>query len=261
MILFYRRGALGDTLLTFPVLEILKRRGKRILAVGNVDYFNIAKQAGWVDEINYEIPHMDFEKVIKVSVDGDVKPFPERRVWIVDHYLESLGLKDIYSRLLNMIPLKDNPLRGKAVIHPSSGSARKNPQIELFLRIEEYLKKHGYEVIYLIGEADKWVKKYVSRIYESENPTEMAKALSNARLFVGNDSGVSHLASYVGVPSFIFYGPTDPLVWKPIGEKVYQISLNLPCSPCFPYTCQERLCLNTDTLFKSFIKAIESLMI
>ncbi|SNZ16831.1 glycosyltransferase family 9 protein [Hydrogenobacter hydrogenophilus] len=261
MILFYRRGGLGDTLLTFPVLEILKKRGERIFAVGNTDYLKIAKEVGWIDEMHYEIPEGSFSRVIKVSVDGNVKPFPERRIWIVDHYLESLGLKDNYSDTLYLKPIRDNPFKGKAVIHPSSGSKAKNPPIELFLRIEEYLKRHGYQVIYFVGEADEWVKDFVSEFYQSTDPLEIAKALKEARLFIGNDSGISHLASYVGVPTFVFYGPTDPIVWRPIGRKVFQISLNLYCSPCFPNTCRERPCLNVEELFKSFVRTFETLML
>jgi ADP-heptose:LPS heptosyltransferase len=259
MILFYRRGGLGDTLLTFPVLEILKKRGERIFAVGNTDYLKIAKKVGWIDEMHYEIPEGSFSKVIKVSVDGNVKPFPERRIWIVEHYLESLELKDSYSDTLNLEPLPNNPLSGKVVIHPSSGSKAKNPSIELFLRIEEYLKRRGYQTVYFLGEADEWVKAFVSEFYESSDPLEIAKALKEAKLFIGNDSGISHLAAYVGVPSFVFYGPTDPIVWKPIGRNVFQISLNLYCSPCFPNTCRERPCLGAEELFKGFVRAFETL--
>ncbi|RMH03607.1 MAG: hypothetical protein D6699_04840 [Aquificota bacterium] len=57
----------------------------------------------------------------------------------------------------------------------------------------------------------------------------------------------------------VFYGPTDPVVWKPIGEKVYQISLNLECSPCFPDVCQSRECLSETKLFEAFLKVFASL--
>ncbi|GBC89081.1 hypothetical protein HRbin13_01216 [bacterium HR13] len=260
VILFYRRGGLGDTLLTFPVLELLKKRGERIFAVGNTDYLKIAKELGWVDEVHYQIPEREFSKVISISVDGNIKPFPDERRWIVEYYLKSLRLEGNFSLTLDLPTLRDNPLMDKAVLHPSSGSMRKNPDIALFLRIEEYLRKHGYEVVYLVGEADEWIKGYVSRFVQVNDPLNMAKALKGAKLFVGNDSGVSHLASYVGLPSFIFYGPTDVVVWKPIGERVFQISLNLACSPCFPNTCKERDCLNKDRLFKSFVEATRSLL-
>ncbi len=44
---------------------------------------------------------------------------------------------------------------------------------------------------------------------------ELAKALSAVRAYVGNDSGPKHLAAGVGVPTFTFFGPEDPVEWHP----------------------------------------------
>jgi ADP-heptose:LPS heptosyltransferase len=41
-----------------------------------------------------------------------------------------------------------------------------------------------------------------------------------SRAYVGNDSGVSHLAAALGVPTIAVFGPTDPTVWAPLGPKV-----------------------------------------
>lgn len=253
MWLFYRRGGLGDTLLTFPVLELMKKSGKSLWAVGNTDYLIIAKEVGWVDRISSEVPKEEFEGSIFISSDGNIKPFPEKRAWIVDYYLKSLSLSGDFSKTLPIEPARKSPFENYAVLHPSSGSWKKNPPIELFLRIEQFLKKEGFKTIYFVGEADQWLKEYVKNYFESFSPLEIAKALKRARLFVGVDSGLSHLASYCGVPTFVFYGPTDPVVWKPIGEKVFQISLEFSCSPCFPNVCQEKTCLNTNLLFRKFL--------
>ncbi|MFN4318946.1 MAG: glycosyltransferase family 9 protein [Aquificaceae bacterium] len=252
MLLLYRRGGLGDTLLTFPILETLKRVGKRIWAVGNTDYFAIAKEIGWVDFVSSEVPELGFEEKIIIAYDGNVKPFPEERIWIVEHYFKSLQLSGDFSRSLPIEPFEKSPLLGCAVLHPSSGSPKKNPPLELFFRIEAFLKRQGIKTVYLIGEADQWLKGYVKKYFESLSPLEIAKALKGARLFIGNDSGISHLASYCGIPTFVFYGPTDPIVWRPIGERLFQISLHLKCSPCFPQVCQEKRCFDVAALFESF---------
>jgi ADP-heptose:LPS heptosyltransferase len=39
-------------------------------------------------------------------------------------------------------------------------------------------------------------------------------------LFLGHDSGVSHLAAAVGTPCVLLFGPTDPAMWAPPGEYV-----------------------------------------
>ncbi|MCS6999003.1 MAG: glycosyltransferase family 9 protein [Aquificaceae bacterium] len=254
MWLLYRRGGLGDTLLTFPVLELIKRSGVGVWAVGNVDYFSLAKAVGWADEISSELPPREFENRVVISFEGNVKPFPQERIWIVEHYLRSLKLKGKFSKTLPIEPEEKSPLSGRVVLHPSSGSQKKNPPLELFLMIESFLRKEGFKTIYLVGEADGWLKAHVKEYFESFSPLEMARALKTAKLFLGLDSGLSHLASYCGISTFIFYGPTDPLVWKPIGERVFQISLELPCSPCFPQVCQERECLRVDRLFDAFLR-------
>ncbi len=44
--------------------------------------------------------------------------------------------------------------------------------------------------------------------------------LSRAGVFVGNDSGVSHLAAATGAPTLALFGPTDPGLWSPLGQRV-----------------------------------------
>jgi len=254
--LLYRRGGLGDTLLTFPILEILKKKGYETVAVGNTDYFAIAKEVGFADRVYSFIPNENFDLRVVISLDGNVKPFPEKRTWIVEHYLKSLNLKEEFSKELPLKPAESSPLRGKVVIHPSSGSKKKNPPLEFFLKLKEFFEGKGKAVIFLLGEAEEDLKEVLTPHFFSLSPLEIAKHLKNAELYIGLDSGISHLASYLGVPSFVVYGPTDPIVWRPIGKRVYQISLNLECSPCFPNVCKEKACLNSPELFSKTVKAI-----
>ncbi len=48
----------------------------------------------------------------------------------------------------------------------------------------------------------------------------LAAFLSRCALFVGNDSGVTHLAGLLGVPTVALFGPTDPAIWAPLGLRV-----------------------------------------
>ena len=260
--LLYRRGALGDTLLTFPLLEVLKRKGYRITAVGNTDYFRIASEVGWADEVRSDIPEGEFDLKVIISLEGNVRPFPEGRVWVVEHYLRALGLEgEKFSRELPLEPLRDSPFRGRAVLHPSSGSPKKNPDLRLFLQLEEFFRSRGVESLYLIGEADSWLEGKVERFVRSLDPLWIARALKSSLLFVGLDSGISHLASYVGVTSVVIYGPTDPLVWRPVGDRVYQVHLGLECSPCFPSVCAERPCLEKGSLLERLLPLLDHLLV
>jgi len=74
----------------------------------------------------------------------------------------------------------------------------------------------------------------------------LAAILSRCRLYVGNDSGVTHLAAAVGVPTVAIFGPTDPDVWAPRGPGVRVVRAATPCAPCAPpqrQACQQRACL------------------
>jgi heptosyltransferase-3 len=60
-----------------------------------------------------------------------------------------------------------------------------------------------------------------------DNLYELACWLRTARLYIGNDSGITHLAAAAGVPVVAIFGPTDPAVWAPRGDRVRIVSGNL----------------------------------
>jgi heptosyltransferase-3 len=49
---------------------------------------------------------------------------------------------------------------------------------------------------------------------------DLARFLAGARAYVGNDSGITHLAAAVGAPTVALFGPTDPAIWGPRGRTV-----------------------------------------
>jgi hypothetical protein len=49
---------------------------------------------------------------------------------------------------------------------------------------------------------------------------ELARFLAGAGAYIGNDSGITHLAAALGVPTIALFGPTDPAVWGPRGKRV-----------------------------------------
>ena len=57
-----------------------------------------------------------------------------------------------------------------------------------------------------------------------ENLYHLACWLACARVYIGNDSGITHLAAAVGTPVVAIFGPTDAAVWAPRGERVSVVS-------------------------------------
>ena len=246
-ILIYRRGGLGDTLLTFPVAEVLKKLGWKVWFVGNTDYLKIAKEIGFIEGFFSDLPtHLgDFEKVILFARENFLKfpkvevvnPFPKREMPVLEHYLKSLNLPPLYSKVL---PLEAFPLwKERIIIHPGSGSMKKNAPLELFKKIYQKLKERGEKPLIVLGEAEINLREELKgfETYRVENILTFAKLLKGAKAFIGNDSGFSHLAGYLGVRTLALFGPTNPKVWSPLGPEVRVLYKNLSCSPCFPKDC------------------------
>jgi heptosyltransferase III len=102
-----------------------------------------------------------------------------------------------------------------AVIHPFSGSARKNWPLEKFRALAKKLER-VMPVRWCAGEDDPPLAAAV-RI---DDLYELACWLAKARVYIGNDSGITHLAAAVGTPVLALFGPTDPEVWAPRGPHV-----------------------------------------
>ena len=49
---------------------------------------------------------------------------------------------------------------------------------------------------------------------------EVARQLQQCKCYVGNDSGITHLAAMLGVPTIALFGPSDPTTWHPVGPSV-----------------------------------------
>lgn len=110
------------------------------------------------------------------------------------------------------IPIS-GPWHGSIIFHPFSSSPKKNWPIEEFDKLAAAFG--GVE--WTCGPEEE-VPGCAARRFEDLG--EMAVWLSGARLFVGNDSGITHLAAAVGTPTLAMFGPTDPSLWCPAGPNV-----------------------------------------
>ena len=88
----------------------------------------------------------------------------------------------------------------------------------------------------------------------------LAALLRRARLFIGVDSGVMHLAAAMGVRVVGLFGPSDPEITRPQGEGHAVIQVDLPCRPCLAKTCSlDRICM-TGIMPKTVFEVVSSLL-
>jgi heptosyltransferase III len=109
----------------------------------------------------------------------------------------------------------EGPREEFAAIQPFSGSARKNWPLDKFRELARQLEAE-IPVRWCVGPEDPPLEGGV-RI---DDLYELAGWLARAQLYVGNDSGITHLAAAVGTPVLALFGPTDPAVWAPRGAHV-----------------------------------------
>ncbi|MEM7016797.1 MAG: lipopolysaccharide heptosyltransferase I [Pseudomonadota bacterium] len=75
-------------------------------------------------------------------------------------------------------------------------------------------------------------------VLPSTNLHGMAQEISQAHAVIGVDTGLSHLAAALGVPSITMYGPTQPDWTGTLGPSQQHAKAEFPCAPCLNRTCQ-----------------------
>ncbi|MGE3270950.1 MAG: glycosyltransferase family 9 protein [Chloroflexota bacterium] len=173
------------------------------------------------------------------------RPGPEQKVHVARHLLETLTPLGVQvSETLELPPFTPPPdaiaeaatelaalgLAGRpfVAIHPSSGSASKNWPAEHFAEVMAALEeRHGLPPLVLAGPADDDVltrlvaqARQPLRVLAGRPLAVVAAVLQQARAFLGNDSGLAHLAGQLSVPTLALFGPMDPAVWSPLGPHV-----------------------------------------
>ncbi len=114
------------------------------------------------------------------------------------------------------------------IIQPGSGGVKKCWHLDNFLCVADWLRSAGIGVVFLLGpaEQERLGSDAMSQISDAGpcltnlSLAEVVGLLSSADGFVGNDSGISHLAGALGLKTVAVFGPTDPSVYGPVGPSV-----------------------------------------
>ncbi|MFH0734504.1 MAG: glycosyltransferase family 9 protein [bacterium] len=120
-------------------------------------------------------------------------------------------------------------------INPYSGWAAKEWPMKNFIELNKYLNTK-YDVVFMLDKQR--IDENIIKMMEtnkcafviSSSLTELIDQLSDITFYIGNDSGPTHIASYLGIATFTIYGPTNPSFHQPAGNYHSYIQKIISCS-------------------------------
>ncbi|MGC4056473.1 MAG: glycosyltransferase family 9 protein [Paludibaculum sp.] len=232
--LIIRPGAIGDTIVSLPALEHLCTESTELWAPSaNLPLLNhlgtahslvargldalrlspstLQRLAEFDDIVSWygtnredfraQVAHLPFRFFSALPPSGSP-------LHAVDYYLNRIGAP---LGGIPHLPIDHRP-SGFAVIHPFSGGRTKNWPLARFQEVARLLPM---PVQWCAGPEES-----LDEAIRFNDLGDLARWLATASLYIGNDSGISHLAAACGVPTVAVFGPTDPAVWAPRGRRV-----------------------------------------
>ena len=133
-----------------------------------------------------------------------------------------------------------------ALLHPAAAFATKRWAAKNFARVAEYLAERGYAPVAIAARhetpiIDELVNETSVPILTLDlSLPEVSALASRAQIFVGNDSGIAHIAAAVGTPSVVIFGSSNIAHWRPWHRAPAEVVFEeLPCQPCHGYFCEK----------------------
>ena len=271
-ILVIRGGAIGDFILTLPVLAALRERfpGVEIEVLGYPHIASLALSGGLAKAVHaIESPGLamffardgsldlkwreffgHFAIVISYLFDPDkifetnVKSCGPCQFIAAQHRPDEakpIHASDVFLKPLEQLTIFDGdpvarlelPVLGNRknwlALHPGSGSESKNWPEQNWRELVAHLLDHSPLNLLLIGgeaEGDRLQRLANGmpsdrlEIAQHIPLPELAPRLAKCAGYVGHDTGVTHLASALGLPTLVLWGKSDEKIWRPLGEKV-----------------------------------------
>lgn len=160
------------------------------------------------------------------------------------------------------------------VIAPGSGNELKNWPVNNYTLLAKRLTSQlGLSIVILGSVHDMGLarlleaalpKHHVQNLVGSTQLTDLPRLLQGAAAYVGNDSGITHMAGLLNVPTLcIFAGVADPQIWMPRGEQSVLIRYPVACAPCKhskPEFCKSNQRCTTSILIETVWAELISLL-
>lgn len=280
-VLTFRSGAIGDTLLAFPIIQVLreKYRGSHFTFVGHPAVLPLAQAWGLADEVydmsqcpwvelyqdegiispNWRNLLQKTDLAISLMRNGseplkrnlleagareaivaheDQDPRPLKHV--AECLAHSIGLQDFSAHHIPPITSSDKVFRlfnPPVVIHPGSSEKLRCWPTESFAAVINHLLAIRQPVLLLAGPLDDEQLRDVRRhVIPSPQPglftilrnapiLEVAQKIQQCKCYLGNDTGMTHLAALLGVPTIVMTHSSALVYIHPLGSAVEIIAV------------------------------------
>jgi heptosyltransferase-3 len=134
-----------------------------------------------------------------------------------------------------------------ALVHPAAAFDTKRWATEKFARVIEYLNAGGLATVAIAAPNEASIVNHLE--VQASAPVigltdlslpEVSALSARARLFVGNDSGIAHIAAAVGAPSVVIFGSSNVAHWRPWATAPAEVVLEeMECQPCHGFFCEK----------------------
>jgi heptosyltransferase-2 len=160
---------------------------------------------------------------------------------VVDNYLE-YWTSPTEQALADELLVNNAVARAEKLValHPFSSIPERGWHLNNFAALATHLAESGYRPLILGAPNDRDLFESVADRFASTSVDLVGKnslrvtmaLLKRCKLFVGNDSGIMHLAAAAGIPLVAIFGPQSPLKFGPWSNRATVMYRHLKCSPC-----------------------------
>ena len=167
---------------------------------------------------------------------------------VTDRPPTSLGVDPEAAEAINQrlaaVGLDDRKI---ALIHPAAAFATKQWATENFARVAEFLAERGFAPVAIVAPNERAILENLLKelsvpilSFDDLSLPEVTALAARSQLFVGNDSGIAHIAAAVGTPSVVIFGSSNVSHWRPWNRVVAEVVFEeMPCQPCHGYFCEK----------------------
>jgi ADP-heptose:LPS heptosyltransferase len=132
------------------------------------------------------------------------------------------------------------------LIHPAAAFATKQWAVENFARVAEFLSERGFAPVAIAAPNEKErleklrLETGVKIVTLDLSLPEVTALAAHSQLFVGNDSGIAHIAAAVGTPVVVIFGSSNIAHWRPWNSAPAEVVFEeMSCQPCHGYFCEK----------------------